>query len=56
MVKPTELLKDLSMFRIKFDNVRGKISRDSTTFHKREPANLPASKLLLGYCIAKSWL
>ena len=53
MIKPTELLRDLSMSRVKFKTVQGTISGGSATFPQRDSANLPASRLLVRYCIAK---
>ena len=55
MIKLTELLKDPSMSRVKFRTARPTISGNSATFTPRDLLNLPASRLFLRYCIAKSW-
>ena len=54
MIKPTELLRDLFMSRVEFENVRGTISGNSATFSKRDVVNFRVQGMVR-YCIAKSW-
>ena len=55
MVEPTELLRDLLMSRVKFENVWGTISGNSATLPKRDAVNFRAQGMVR-YCIAESWL
>ena len=55
MIKPTELLWDLFMSQVKFENVRGTISGNSATFPKRDVVNFWVQGVVR-YCIAESWL
>ena len=54
MIKPTQLLRDLFMSRVEFENVRGTISGNSATFSKRDVVNFWVQGMVR-YCIAKSW-
>ena len=54
MIKPTELLRDLFMSRVKFENVRGTISGNSATFPKGDVVYFRLQGMVR-YCIAKSW-
>ena len=54
MIKPTELLRDLFMSRVKFENVWATISGNSATFSMRDVVNFRVQGMVR-YCIAKSW-
>ena len=54
MIKPTELLRDLFMSQVKFENVWGTISGNSATFPKGDVVDFRVQGMLR-YCIAKSW-
>ena len=55
MIKPTELLRDLFMYRAKLENIRGTISGNSANFTKRDVVNFRV-RGMVRYCIAESWL
>ena len=54
MIKPTELLRDLFMYRAKLENVWGTISGNSANFTKRDVVYFWLQGKVR-YCIAKSW-